>query len=111
MSLQQHNPGMENTSGSNDPVWVATLPFSKFPQFPKLTKDVVTDVLVVGTGITGISTAYELVEQGRKVTLIDSRNVLSGETARTSGHLSMRALQTTYFIEYLTCYVHRFCSR
>jgi len=85
---------MEHTSGANDPVWVATLPFSKFPKFSKLTKDIVTDVLVVGTGITGISTAYELVEQGRKVTLIDSRNVLSGETARTSGHLSVQALQT-----------------
>ena len=84
---------MENTSGASDPVWVATFPFSKFPEFPKLTKDITTDVLVVGTGITGISTAYELVEQGQKVTLIDARNVLSGETTRTSGHLSMSALQ------------------
>jgi heterodisulfide reductase subunit A-like polyferredoxin len=111
MSLRQHNSGMENSSGANDPVWVATLPFSEFPAFPKLTKDIVTDILVVGTGITGISTAYELVEQGQKVTLIDSRNVLSGETARTSGHLSTHVLQTIYFMEYLTYYIHRFSSR
>lgn len=104
-SLQQYDPAMENTSGANDPVWVANLPFSKFPIFPKLTKNIVTDV------ITGVSTAYELVEQGRKVTLIDSRNILSGETARTSGHWSMQALNTIYFVGYLTCYVHRFGSR
>ena len=94
MSLQQHNPAMENTSGVNEPVWVATMPFSKFPIFSKLTKNIETDVLVVGTGITGISTAYELVEQGRKVTLVDARNILSGETARTSGHLSIKTTQT-----------------
>ena len=70
-----------------------------------------TDVLVVGTGIPRTSTAYELVEQGRKVTLIDSRNALSGETARTSGHLSMQALKINYFVKYLIYYVRRFGSR
>ena len=69
MSLQQNNPAMEKhlRCKRSHLARVATLPFSKFPDFPKL-----TIVIVVGTGITRTSTAYELVEQSRKVTLIDS---------------------------------------
>lgn len=47
-----------------------------------------TDICVIGAGISGISTAYELVRRGKNVTVIDARNVLSGETGRTSGHLT-----------------------
>ncbi|KFY31534.1 hypothetical protein V493_01017, partial [Pseudogymnoascus sp. VKM F-4281 (FW-2241)] len=47
-----------------------------------------TDVCIIGAGIAGISTAYELVTRGLEVVLIEAREVLSGETGRTSGHLS-----------------------
>ncbi|KAI9035153.1 FAD-dependent oxidoreductase [Aspergillus affinis] len=77
-----------NTSGETAPVWVHRMPFSEYPHFEALSHDTTTDVCVVGSGIAGISTAYELITRGKRVTMIDARNVLSGESGRTSGHLS-----------------------
>lgn len=77
-----------HTSGATDAVWTKTFPYSKIPTFPKLKQDLETDVLVIGSGIAGVTIAYELVRQGTKVTMVEARNMLSGETGRTSGHLS-----------------------
>lgn len=76
------------TSGATDSVWVHTEPYSNIPTFPKLDKDIETDVCIVGSGISGITIAYELVKQGVNVTMVEARNMLSGESGRTSGHLS-----------------------
>lgn len=84
-----------NTSGDRDPVWVHLMPYSKFPEFPPLDRDVETDVCVVGSGVAGTSISYELVARGWRVTMIEARHVLSGESGRTSGHLS-NALDDSY---------------
>ncbi|KAL3478052.1 DAO-domain-containing protein [Aspergillus californicus] len=84
-----------DTSGETDPVWVHHLPYSKYPSFPTLDHNTETDVCIIGSGIAGISTAYELITRGKKVTLLEARHVLSGETGRTSGHLS-NALDDEY---------------
>ena len=83
------------TSGDTDPVWIHKEPYSNRPRFSKLTKDLQTDVCVIGSGIAGISTAYELVTRGLKVAMIEARDVVSGESGRTSGHLSS-ALDAPY---------------
>lgn len=90
------NYGMDKTSGHKQPVWIATEPYSCRPTFPKLDRNITTDVVVVGAGITGISAAYECVGRGMNTTLIDAREVLSGETGRTSGHLGS-ALDDRYY--------------
>ncbi|KAJ4172659.1 hypothetical protein NW754_002862 [Fusarium falciforme] len=77
-----------HTSGATDSVWVHQDPVSNRPSFSKLGSDVETDVCIIGAGIAGISTAYELVNRGREVVLLEARQVLSGETGRTSGHLT-----------------------
>ncbi|KAF5633949.1 hypothetical protein F25303_8950 [Fusarium sp. NRRL 25303] len=77
-----------HTSGATDSVWVRRDPVSNRPTFSKLDQDIETDVCVIGAGIGGISTAYELVTRGREVVLLEARQVLSGETGRTSGHLT-----------------------
>lgn len=46
------------------------------------------DVLVVGSGIAGISTAYELAAKGQHVIVVDRGGICSGITARTSAHLA-----------------------
>jgi len=89
-------PGMNHTSGATDAVWVATEPYSNFPKFPKLDKNIDTDVVIVGAGIAGISTALECVKKGLKTVLLEAREVVSGETGRTSGHLS-NSLDERYY--------------
>jgi hypothetical protein len=42
---------------------------------------------VVGSGIAGISTAYELSQRGLSVIVIDRKRICGGMTARTSAHL------------------------
>jgi len=76
------------TSGAADAVWVHLDPPSNRPKFAPLKDDIETDVCIIGAGITGISSAYELINRGHEVVLIEAREVLSGETGRTSGHLS-----------------------
>lgn len=89
----KENYGMDNTSSHKQPVWIS---YSSRPTFPKLDRNITTDVVIVGAGITGISAAYECVKRGFRTTLIDSREVLSGETGGTSGHFSS-ALDDRYY--------------
>lgn len=76
------------TSGETDPVWIHQVPYKSIPKFSKLDRDLETDVCIVGSGISGVSVAYELVTRGLNVVLIEGREILSGETGRTSGHLA-----------------------
>lgn len=76
------------TSGEQEPVWIHTEPYKNRPKYEKLAQDLETDVCIIGAGIAGISAAFELVKEGKNVVLIEARDVLSGETGRTSGHLS-----------------------
>lgn len=46
------------------------------------------DVAIVGAGIAGISTAYELAAQGLKVIVVDRARIAGGMTARTTAHLA-----------------------
>ena len=46
------------------------------------------DVVVIGAGISGLSTAYHLLEAGFGVLVIDKGDVASGETSRTTAHVS-----------------------
>ncbi|KAL4810823.1 DAO-domain-containing protein [Aspergillus unguis] len=76
------------TSGETDPVWIHTHPFNSIPTFPPLNQHISTEITIIGSGIAGVQTAYELVTRGHTVTMLEARHVLSGETGRTSGHLS-----------------------
>ena len=53
-----------------------------------LAADAEADVVVVGSGIAGLSTAYELARLGRSVIVIDRGGIGSGMTARTTAHLA-----------------------
>lgn len=66
------------------PLWLE----SPLPKCPHLNKDVSTDVCVVGGGISGLSTAYYLLKNGFKVTVIDGGVIGGAQTMRTTAHLS-----------------------
>jgi glycine/D-amino acid oxidase-like deaminating enzyme/nitrite reductase/ring-hydroxylating ferredoxin subunit len=55
---------------------------------PALSGDRTADVVVIGSGIAGLSTAYELTGRGRSVIVLDRGRIGSGMTARTTAHLA-----------------------
>lgn len=54
----------------------------------KILKDVHTDVLIIGGGITGLTTAYFLKDSGKKITLIDKSIIGMGVTSKTTAKIS-----------------------
>src|SRR2546430_6432298 len=58
------------------------------PEFPALDRDIEVDVVVVGGGLTGITAAYLLRKEGVRVALIERDKICSGDTSRTTAHLT-----------------------
>jgi glycine/D-amino acid oxidase-like deaminating enzyme/nitrite reductase/ring-hydroxylating ferredoxin subunit len=58
---------------------------------PQLRDDLQVDTVVVGSGIAGLSTAYELARQSQKVVVLDRGRIAGGMTARTSAHLTSQS--------------------
>ena len=65
------------TSGENSAVWFDAVnqPIS----YETLKNDIDTDILVIGGGISGLTTAYCLAKEGRKVILVEDGFIGSGE--------------------------------
>src|SRR5205807_2093595 len=55
---------------------------------PRLRQNATADTVIVGSGIAGLSTAYELSGQGQKVIVLDRGKIGCGMTARTTAHLT-----------------------
>src|SRR3954452_13555610 len=58
------------------------------PDAPALAGDERADAVVVGSGIAGLSIAYELRLQGLDVVVLDRGAIAGGMTARTTAHLA-----------------------
>jgi glycine/D-amino acid oxidase-like deaminating enzyme/nitrite reductase/ring-hydroxylating ferredoxin subunit len=54
----------------------------------RLERDIEADVAIVGSGIAGLSTAFELSERGQKIVILDRGAIATGMTARTTAHLT-----------------------
>jgi glycine/D-amino acid oxidase-like deaminating enzyme/nitrite reductase/ring-hydroxylating ferredoxin subunit len=88
------NPqGDKITAGTHVPYWVAT---SYVLSYQKLAVNKEADVVIVGGGIAGVSIAYCLCREGKKVILVEDGYVASGETGRTTAHL-VTALDDRYY--------------
>ncbi|HEX7260417.1 MAG TPA: FAD-dependent oxidoreductase [Luteolibacter sp.] len=57
-------------------------------KYPALQTDLIVDVLVIGGGITGVSTAQLLAQTGKQVVLIERARIGGGETGHTTAHLT-----------------------
>lgn len=75
----------EQTSGNNTPIWMLE---ATNTAFKPLDKPMETDVLIVGGGVAGLMTAYQLLNAGKCVILVEDGEIGSGETGRTSAHLT-----------------------
>lgn len=60
----------------------------ELPRFPSLEQDIEADVVVVGAGLTGITTAYLLRKAGARVIVLERERVAGGDTCRTTAHLT-----------------------
>jgi len=54
----------------------------------KILEDVHTDILIIGGGITGLTTAYFLKDSKKKITLIDKSIIGMGVTSKTTAKIS-----------------------
>jgi len=88
----------EPTSGTTTSVWMAT---AHTPSEKPLSKDTSTDVVVVGAGIAGLTTAYLLTQEGKSVVVLDDGPIGGGMTARTTAHLTNALDDRFYELERL----------
>ena len=65
----------------------------------KLKEDIDLDVCVIGGGITGISTAYNLSQAGKKVAVLERGKIAASTTGNTTGKITS---QHGLFYKYLT---------
>jgi glycine/D-amino acid oxidase-like deaminating enzyme/nitrite reductase/ring-hydroxylating ferredoxin subunit len=65
------------------------------PDRPPLRGELTTEVCIVGAGIAGLSVAYALARAEKKVVVVDKEQIGSGESGRTTAHLS-NALDDRY---------------
>ncbi len=68
---------------------------AELPKFPTLTEAKECDVCIIGGGITGLMSAYLLASEGKRVILVDDGPLSSGETKRTTAHVT-DVLDTRY---------------
>ena len=81
------------TSGENISYWIDSV---KPIEYKSLKEDKTTDVLIVGGGLAGITTAYCLLKAGRKIILVEDGLIGSGESGRTTAHITA-ALDDRYY--------------
>lgn len=62
----------------------------KKPEFPRLSGDIQTDVLVIGGGLCGLLCAYQLQSAGVACVLVDAGRILSGVTNGTTAKVTIQ---------------------
>ena len=71
--------------GTAESYWMATAPGT--PR-PALEADTTADVVVIGAGMAGLSTAWELTEAGRSVVVLEADRVAAGVSGYTTAKLT-----------------------
>src|SRR5690606_38088528 len=56
-------------------------------RYPAIDKDLEVEVAIVGGGVSGLSTAIRLLEDGRKVAVLEALQVDQGSSGNSTGNL------------------------
>ena len=68
--------------------------------YPRLKESLSTEVCIIGGGITGITTAYYLAKEGRKVILLEKDEICSKTSCNTTAKItSQHGLFYKYLID------------
>jgi glycine/D-amino acid oxidase-like deaminating enzyme len=96
--MQWHETKQTNwdlqSSGWSTPAWFGDL--QEPLKFEKLAQNISVDVAIVGGGIAGLTTAYLIYKSGKSVALLEDGYIGSGETGRTTAHIT-HALDDRYY--------------
>ena len=91
--MQINNQSGSLTSGQNISYWLNSV---KPLEFKTLNQELQTEILVIGGGMAGLTTAYCLLSEGKKVVLVEDGLIGSGESGRTTAHITY-ALDDRYY--------------
>ncbi len=69
----------------NKPIWLENI---KFKNPIKLNKNIKVDVLIIGGGITGLSTAYHLIDHNLQVCVVEKNLIAHAVSSKTTGKLT-----------------------
>jgi glycine/D-amino acid oxidase-like deaminating enzyme/nitrite reductase/ring-hydroxylating ferredoxin subunit len=89
------------TSGASRSLWVTNVRAEAPDLESEVTSGEKVDVIVVGAGIAGLSTAYHLAIAGKSVLVIDRGRIARGETARSTAHVCSALDDRFYVLEQL----------
>ena len=57
-------------------------------EIKEMKENISTDILIIGGGITGLTTAYYLKDSNKLITLIDKSTLVSGITSKTTAKIT-----------------------
>jgi glycine/D-amino acid oxidase-like deaminating enzyme/nitrite reductase/ring-hydroxylating ferredoxin subunit len=80
-------PDMTLFARDDESYWMST---TGTTTYPRLTTEVEVDVAVVGAGIAGVCTAFQLARSGRSVALIEADRVVAGTTGYTTAKVTVQ---------------------
>jgi glycine/D-amino acid oxidase-like deaminating enzyme/nitrite reductase/ring-hydroxylating ferredoxin subunit len=85
---------MKSDSGQTISIWMATA--KEIESDGQLAEDMSVDVCIIGAGIAGMTTAYLLAREGKRVVVLDDGAIGGSMTGRTTAHL-VNALDDRYY--------------
>jgi glycine/D-amino acid oxidase-like deaminating enzyme len=90
---------MRTLPGTAESYWIDS---TEATSYPPLTENADVDVAIVGGGIAGLSTAWELSRRGSSVAVLEADRVATGVTGYTTAKLS--SLHTLIYAQLRTSF-------